>query len=269
MGSWVRNTLLQSASVRGAVMQGFASGCATGASGLAVCWQRVAGALVLTLAVSDCSSTSQSPFFADAGGVAVALESIDGPPPSVFHKFVRDLNEEAAAHQIAVAPRGGPAPYRLRGYLAAHAEGGATSIAWAWDIYDATERRAFRLQGQERVVAGRKSWAAADDEVLRRIARASMEQVAAFIVSARAPGGPAIEVAAMPVERGQSLFAHFDDFRPEAAGIFRVFRSELAPLVDEADAIGNDARPADIPLPRFRPAPIGVTPAFAFANPNQ
>jgi hypothetical protein len=151
---------------------------------------------VLTLAISGCSGPGQSPFLANATGITVALDSIDGPPPAVFHKFIRDVNEEAAARQIAIAPSGGPAPYRLRGYLTVSDEGSTTSIAWAWDIYDAAERRVFRLQGEEQAGAGRQSWAAADDPVTRRIAQASMQQLAVFLAGVRAPASPAIALVA-------------------------------------------------------------------------
>jgi hypothetical protein len=236
---------------------------ATGASRLAAYPQRLVGTLMLTFAVTGCAGSGQSPLLANTSGASLALESIEGPPPAVFHKFVLDLTEEAAARQIAVAARGAAAPYRLRGYLAAHAEAGATSIPWVWDIYDGTERRAFRITGEERAGPGGKAWAAADDQVLRRIARASMEQVAAFLASAPAPESLPVDVAAVPTERG--LLARIDDFRPEAAGIFRVFRREPAPVEIGADGPG----PADIPLPRYRPAPVGGTPALAFADPGR
>jgi hypothetical protein len=264
-------------------MRVFTGGGATTASRVALSWQRVAGTLLLTLAVAGCGSTGQTPFLADAAGATVALESIDGPPLSVFHKFVRDLNEEAATRQIAVAPRGGSAPYRLRGYLAVYAEDGTPAIAWAWDIYDAAEHRAFRIQGQERAGAGRTSWAAADDEVLRRIARVSMEQVAVFIASARAPGTPVAEAAAIVAERGVSLLATFDDFRPEAAGIFRLLRNEPAPTNDGASATGSSPQPetfhcrdSGLPRParrRYSPSPIpagdGWTAVTVAENPGQ
>jgi hypothetical protein len=237
---------------------------ATGASRLAAYPQRLVGTVMLTLAVTGCAGSGQSPFLANTNGASLALESIEGPPPAVFHKFVLDLTEEAAARQIAVAARGAAAPYRLRGYLATHAEAGTTSIAWVWDIYDGTERRAFRITGEERAGPGGKAWAAADDQVLRRIARASMEQVAAFIATAPAPQSPGPEVAAVSPEPGQSLLARIDDFRPEAAGIFRLFRSQPASIEIGADPAGTP--PAeDIPLPRYRPAPIGGAPALAFA----
>ena len=48
----------------------------------------------------------------------VAFESIDGPPPAVFDRLVRKLNQEAEARQVPVVTREGFAPYRIRGYVA-------------------------------------------------------------------------------------------------------------------------------------------------------
>jgi hypothetical protein len=223
-------------------------------------------ALLLAVGVAGCAANSQTPFAASAGSAAVVFESIEGPPTAVFHKFVRDLNEEAAARQIAVAQNGAAAPYRLRGYLATHADGGGTAIAWVWDIYDGAEHRAFRITGEERAGAGGKSWAAADDQVLRRIARASMEQVAAFLVTAPAPESAGADMASAPAEPTLSLLARIDDFRPEAAGIFRVFRSEPKPIAIGAAGPGDGTLPADIPLPRHRPAPLGSSAALAYAE---
>jgi hypothetical protein len=237
------------------------------ASRFAVHPYRTVSALILTLTLAGCAGSGPSPF-AGTGGAALALESIEGPPPAVFHRFMRELNEEAAARQIAVSQAGTLAPYRLRGYLATRAERGATSIAWVWDIYDSAEHRAFRITGEEPAGLAGKSWAAADDQVLRRIARTSMEQVAAFIAGTGAPVISPAELAAAPLEPSLSLLARIDDFRPEAAGIFRLFRSEPARIEIGADPAG-DRQPAEIPLPRYRPAPIARTPALAFTDPGQ
>ena len=151
---------------------------------------RLAACLILTLAAAGCNTSGPTPR-ADARGAAIAFESIEGPPAQVVQRLVRDINEEASARQIAVVPRGTAAPYRIRGYLAANAERGAPSIAWAWDVYDGDQRRAFRLTGVEPAGTGRQSlagsWAAADDAALRRIARAGVEQLVVFIASARGP----------------------------------------------------------------------------------
>jgi hypothetical protein len=214
-----------------------------------------------------------SPILDPSRDAAIAIESIDGLPPSVVQGFVRDLNEEAGARKVAVVPRGGAAPYRLRGYLALHAQGAETSIAWAWDIYDGSgERRTFRLSGEERAARDRNAWTAADDQVLRQIARASIEQLALFISTGRATANlTAVEPLPAVAERGAGLlttglFARFDDFRPEAAGIFRLLESEPPPplVADGRDPAGA------VPLPRHRPAPSGPeSPMFAYTDPDR
>jgi hypothetical protein len=204
--------------------------------------------LVLILTLPGCSSTWQMPGpSADLRGTTIAVESVDGPPATVVHRFVRDLNEEAATRQIAIVPRGAQALYRVRGYLAPQA--GGASIAWAWDIYDAGENRAFRLRGEERSAAGRQSWA--DEQALRRIARASVEQLVAFLSENRAPP------AALPPARAPANIASRDDFRPEAAGIYRVLTSNPPP-----PALDPTTEAANVPLPPHRPAPSAATLAF-------
>ena len=192
---------------------------------------------------------------ADLRGTTIAVESVEGPPPAIVHKFVRDLGEEAAARQLALLPQGAQAHYRMRGYLAPQAGGG---IAWAWDIYDAGQNRAFRLRGEERT--GARSWGA-DPQAMRRIARASIEQLATFLSSRPAGTTPAAPTAPTG---NPSLIAALDDFRPEAAGIFRLFGAGTAPPDPEA---GRDAA-SFVPLPPHRPAPSGPPAAhLAFSEP--
>jgi hypothetical protein len=220
------------------------------------------GVLLMGLAVSGCVGGGQIANLTEPSRpTTVAFESIDGPPAAVFHKFVKSLKDEAGARQIAVVPAG-EANYRLRGYLAAHGQDGATTIAWALDVYDADQRRAFRLSGEEKGGAGR-TWAAADEAVLNRIARAGMQQ---FSVMASARPGPAPAVAAAPPQRSSSTFGWLDDWAPEASGIFRILRREPAKPEITADA-GPQLRPDEVPLPRSRPVPDGAPsePAFAFA----
>jgi hypothetical protein len=222
--------------------------------------------LLLGLMASACANIGQIGNLTESPRITVAFESIDGPPPAVFHKFMRTLKDEAGARQIAVvAP--GEANYRLRGYLAAHADGGATSIAWAWDVYDASQRRAFRLNGEEKSGAvGGTGWATTDDQVLRRIARTGLDQLAIFAASPRQSSVAAAEPAPQ-VEKRRSTFAWLDDWAPETAGIFRIFRREK-PRAEVVAAI-DLPQAEEVPLPRGRPAPDGNTGrALAFAPAN-
>ena len=208
-----------------------------GAAGARFGVVRALGVLIL-LALAGCTSTWQLPgATTNLRGTTIAVESIEGPPPLVVHKFERDLNEAAASRQIAIVPRGTPAVYRARGYLAAQA--GGASIAWAWDVYDTAENRAFRMRGEEKATAGRRSWT--DEQAMRRIARASVEQLVAFLSEPRTT-----PPAAPPPARGPAVIAAGDDFRPEAAGIFRVFTASPAPAT-------LDSPSEAVPLPPRRP----------------
>jgi hypothetical protein len=164
-------------------------------------------AAALALGVAGCSTAPQAPAaYASVRGPTIAFESIDGPPDSIFRKYVQDVSDEANARQMAIVSREAPAQFRVRGYLAALVEKRrGTVIAWVWDIYDIDQRRAVRLTGEEKTSgAGRGTWAAADDQLLRRIARNGMDQLAAFLgapdapqspPAAPAPGGPNVAAA--------------------------------------------------------------------------
>jgi hypothetical protein len=128
-----------------------------------------------------------------AGGTTVAFESVDGPPPAIFEQLVTTLAEEANARQLPVVSRQGSPTYRVRAYLAVHVVRKQPQVGWVWDVYDVNQRRAFRIAGEEvGARAGRDAWASADGEVLKRIARRGMDQLAGFVgtPSARPPSQP-------------------------------------------------------------------------------
>lgn len=219
-------------------------------------------AFAASLALGGCVTTSTptvSP--AAAEGATIIFESIDGPPRAVSARLAKSLDQEAAARKLVVVSRGGQALYHIRAYVAAHAEGGRTTLAWALDVYDADRKRAFRLNGEEPAAGpsatGPSSWAAANDEVLRRIASTSVAELMTFIAADRTGAGATAEAAPA---RGISLLAGAaDDFRPEAAGIFRMLAAAPAPSA-EADTQG-------VPLPPRRPqaAPRQNRPILAYS----
>jgi hypothetical protein len=168
--------------------------------------------------LAGCSSSSGlPPGLTNVGlhATTVAFESIDGPPETVFRDFVRQLNQEAQARQVAVVSRESPAQYRIRSYVAAHVQGKRTTISWVWDIYDADRRRTMRLAGEEAGPPGRTAWGAADDQVIGRIARDGMTRLAAFLSAPPAPAptppatpdDPAPNVAFAPSQSGILAFA--------------------------------------------------------------
>ena len=231
--------------------------------------------LVLGLAVSACVGTGQLANLTETARPSIAFESIDGPPSAVVPRFVTMLKEEAAQHQITVGSPG-EVNYRLRGYLAVQSDDGTpahpdttasnpasitSSITWTLDVYDGDQQRVIRLSGREK--AADRPWAATDDPALRRVARAGMDQLAAFLATTRAPAvaGP----GAAP-QRAASGSGWLDDWTPEAAGIFRIFGREPSRPATAAET--RVQPPADdVPLPRGRPAPAaGVAPGAAIAS---
>src|SRR5471032_3102968 len=192
----------------------------------------VAGAMALAGCTLDGKPSLST---AQPRGATVAFESIEGPPPAQFHTLVQNLNDEAQIRRLAVISRETTSTNRVRGYLAAKVAKGQTTIAWVWDVFDGDERRALRISGEE-TSKGRQrdAWTAADDAMLRRIARTSMDQLAAFLTS------PEVAAGAQPIPaEPQVTTIGLRDPSPEAAGIFRIFRANADP----------------VPMPRRRPAP--------------
>jgi hypothetical protein len=235
--------------------------------------RRMAVLLLLGLAVSACAGTGELANLTEVDRAAVAIQSVEGVPTAVVHRFVAMLEDEAAARQIPVVPLS-EAGYRLRGYLAAQGDGTAapTAVAWSVDVYGADGQRAVRLSGQEKA-AGRPSQQA-DDETLRRIARASMERsrppAAAASATTPQPQGETSPAASPLPSTLLSPLGSLDDWTPEAAGIFRILRGEPARTAASPDAAAHAtaAVPSDeIPLPRRRPAAANAA-TLAFAPEN-
>jgi len=152
-------------------------------------------ALIAALAsgctTSNTSNASLTSSTSPASGPTIAFESIDGPPVGVFNRLVDNLSSEAQARQLAIASREGAANYRVRGYLAAQVIRGRTHVSWVWDVYDDDKLRSLRITGEEaggRV--GGDPWSVADEAMLRRIARASMDRLAAHLGNPTAPVEP-------------------------------------------------------------------------------
>jgi hypothetical protein len=165
---------------------------------------------MLAPSLAGCTTSGSSPLaLAQGGNATVAFESIDGPPRPVFQKLVASLDEEARSRKLAVVSREGAASYRVRGYLSVHVERSRSSLAWVFDVYDGERRRAVRIGGEEPLTAFRlaggahDAWSAADDAMLRRIARNGVERLANFLQNPSAPA-PAV---APPESRGEPVIA--------------------------------------------------------------
>jgi hypothetical protein len=174
----------------------------------------IAACVALALAVAGCARTpAPMASVSTERGASIAFESIDGPPIAVFQNLVTTLSAEAAARQVRVVSRAGDPAYRIRGYLAAIVVGGKTHISWVWDVYDADKRRVLRIAGEEATGRpGTNAWAAADEQMVRRIARNSIDRLVTFLAAPPAP--PSLEPAPQP---GQPAIASTDGAAPALA----------------------------------------------------
>jgi hypothetical protein len=212
-------------------------------------------AAICALALAGCNSDNQNLSVAQPRGATVAFDSVDGLPPAQFQKLVQNLNDEAQTRHLAVISREQSSVYRVRGYLAVKVAKRQTTVAWVWDVYDQDEHRALRISGEETTkVRHRDVWSAADDAMLRRIANASMEQLAVFLISPEvAPG------AAPPTADPQVAMADTAVSSPESAGIFRMQRPQIDPApTDMADAVSGTENTEAVPAPRRRPSAAAV-----------
>lgn len=169
-------------------------------------------AIALALGCAACTTSGSGPGpIAATRGPTVAFESIDGPPESVFTRMVQSLTAEAEARQVAVVSRTTPAHYRVRVYTASIVYPKKAVIHWVWDVYDADQRRVFRLSGEEPVTgAGSNTWAAADEQVIRRIASTGMDRLAGFMAAPRSaptPAGPGSAPESPPAQDGAVTIA--------------------------------------------------------------
>lgn len=145
------------------------------------------------LALAGCQTDgTRSPSAAKSGGSRVlAFESIDGPPQPVFERLVSSLSAQAEGHQLKIVSRDADATYRVRGYLAAHVEGGNGSVDWAWDVFDGNRTRILRVSGTEAVGKGADVWDRLDQPALDRIATQSLDEIASRLGGASTPAAPA------------------------------------------------------------------------------
>jgi len=174
-------------------------------------WPSALLAAACALALAACNQEERPTLAGQPRGATVAYESIDGPPPGQFHQLVRDLIDEAQTRRLAVISRESSSAYRVRGYLAVKVAQKQTTVSWVWDVFDQEGHRALRMTGAETAKGRhRDAWAAADDEMLRRIAHSSVEQLAAFLTSpVVAPSTPDM---AEPARGPQLVLAGIRDF---------------------------------------------------------
>lgn len=142
-------------------------------------------AVALALAGCQETTTAARPRV-DAPGVPVSVQSISGAPDAVTTRFAGLLGEAAAERRMEIVPGDKPARFRVRGYLTAQpTEDGQTSLAFVWDVYDETKKRAQRVQGESLGRRGGTSdpWSGVDQTIVAKAASDSMDAIASFLVT--------------------------------------------------------------------------------------
>jgi hypothetical protein len=140
-----------------------------------------------------------------APGVPIAVEAIEGPPAEVTSALSAALVQAAADHQVSLVDDAQAPRFRVKGYVTAGvAPDGKTELAYVWDVFDASNRRAQRVTGTEEVTGDPADpWARLDDKALKRIAGKSMDGIADFLASAASsPAAVAAKLTPQAVTAG-------------------------------------------------------------------
>jgi len=121
-----------------------------------------------------------------APGVPIAVEGIEGPPVEVTNALNAALVQAAADHQVTLVDDAQAPRFRVKGYVTAGvAPDGKTALAYVWDVFDASNRRAQRVTGSEETAGDPADpWARLDDKALKRLAGKSMDGIADFLAGA-------------------------------------------------------------------------------------
>lgn len=154
-------------------------------------------AFALALAGCQETTTAARPRV-DAPGVPVSVQSISGAPDQVTTNFASLLGEAAAERKMEIVAGNAPARFRVRGYLTAQpTEDGQTALAFVWDVYDESKKRAQRVQGESlgRRSGGGDPWSGIDQTIVAKAASDSMDAIASFLVTTPAAEKPAADSA--------------------------------------------------------------------------
>ncbi|KFC74629.1 Hypothetical protein precursor [Bosea sp. LC85] len=152
------------------------------------------------LALAGCQETTSTAARprVDAPGVPVSVQSISGAPDQVTTNFASLLGEAAAERKMEIVAGNAPARFRVRGYLTAQpTEDGQTALAFVWDVYDESKKRAQRVQGESlgRRGGGGDPWSSIDQTIVAKAASDSMDAIAGFLITAPVPDKPAADGA--------------------------------------------------------------------------
>jgi hypothetical protein len=157
------------------------------------------GGVALCLALGACVDTvsdfnSAAAPRAKAPRTQVALISLEGAPEAVISRLSSAIAQQAARRDIVIVGIDGKPVYQLRGYVSAYvgADQGEPSqgqLAWTFDMFDASRKRARRFSGQEelRVRGSDDVWSRVSDQDVQKIAFKALDEVAEFLAERGTP----------------------------------------------------------------------------------
>ncbi|MFK7902267.1 MAG: hypothetical protein AB8B49_05435 [Nitratireductor sp.] len=116
---------------------------------------------------------------------AVAFLPVANAPQSAVTSLSRSIRNAASTSQVRIvnSTRDG-AKYQVKGYFSALEDGGGTLLVYVWDVLDTTNKRVFRISGQER--SSSKSadpWSSVTNVMLDRVAQTSLSQLKSWLTS--------------------------------------------------------------------------------------
>ncbi|WP_293858761.1 hypothetical protein [uncultured Alsobacter sp.] len=124
-----------------------------------------------------------------APGVPVAVETIEGAPDALRAKVNAEVATQASARRIELVSGESAPRYRLKGYLTAYpTENGETALAFVWDVFDASKKRAQRVSTTT-IARGQSQdpWQQIGETQIAKAASQSMNEVASFLAASGTP----------------------------------------------------------------------------------
>lgn len=112
----------------------------------------------------------------------IAFAPVIGAPSKISSNLNKMLKETAGQKSIPVVSTS-QADYTVRGYLVAQSNPKGTKLSYIWDVSDKAGKRAKRFQGDE-LIEGKKGgnpWSAVDDEVMKRLAGKTVQELQAWL----------------------------------------------------------------------------------------
>lgn len=113
-------------------------------------------------------------------GSSVQFAPVIGATPQALAALSRGLTSRAAARGLNITQ--GSAPYLMKGYFSAMADGSATSVIYVWDVMDGSGNRVHRIQGQEKAAGSSgDGWSSVNDATMEAIAAKTVDELANWI----------------------------------------------------------------------------------------